>query len=824
MVERVQELIPQRRLIQRYLLALLIAGGLLLLLGGLLTWPAFTTSTHAQEARTTEQAAITVTQTVGETPGICASTAAVAVPSGRTVYYCLKLRNSGDVPLFRHTLATANSSTSFTQTLNPGDEIQLTNNILGEFGATNRNFLVQQVSSAVVNTITVTSINATAGVTATGKAAARVLLGTVGIKVTKTVARNDDCSGSRAIAVTANTTVKYCVTIQNTGSLPLTNHHLTDPRLNIDVRFPFNIPVNASLRITDGALRRYDSTQHLELTITEDVTNSLTVTSSTAEGAITSASNQAVAIIGQSSTALTATLGLEDNCSTTTTLTALNTRTVYHCLRLTNNGTVPLETHTIQWLQGTATTPVVNTTITETVQPGQSLIITRSRLAQLAQANVATSASNNFTINSANRRGFTARAQAQNQLTVNVQSLKVVKWANVVSGSTCVANISLTVVSNQDFYYCIIVTNNGAVPLVRHTIVEGAPLNIDVSFDYALAPSRTMTLTNDFIANTLKLTPFLGPFRVTAPFNGSMTINSSSAANVVVASTPVVLQVAVTTPTPTLSPQPTPLPTFTPSITPTPTPSLTQPPTPTPSPVVVSFLPTPTQPFSINAVATPTPGLAPGALPPTVDPFATPTIDPFAPPTIDPFAQPTSPLVFPPPVDVNATFVAATLEAAATQTMVALLQPLPTDTPGAPLVDSPLATPPLTTTVVLTPTPVILVLTPLSTPPSSTGYLSVMAQVFQVSTATLGWLWFVVGSVIFFATAGMFAGLSWRSQRRRGLYEVNENATLTDEAMQLEADPAPPFAAQPLPTQPPTTRPSMEPPPDDDDYWPPSLR
>ncbi|MCE7988888.1 MAG: hypothetical protein DYG89_47640 [Caldilinea sp. CFX5] len=824
-------------MIKRYTLALLLAGGLLLLLYGVLTWPLAPVPVRAQDAGTPDQAGIEVKQTVGEAVGNCATTTVIAAPANRSIYYCVTLRNSGAVPLLRHTLAIANISTSFPFTLNPGQEIQVTNNVLSGVGATNSTILSRTVSStppSFTNTVTVTSTNAVAGVTASGKASVRVVVGTAAIRVTKTAAINDDCSGTRAIAVPISTTIKYCVIIQNIGTLPLTNHRLVDPLLKIDVGFPTNVPINASLRITDGNLRRIDSNQHLELFITGDLTNTLTVTSTTAEGAAATASNQATAIIGRSSMTATATLGLEDQCSTTTALTSLNGRTVYHCLRLTNNGTIPLEFHTIQWVQSTSTTPVVNTTITETVQPGQTLILTRSRITQFTQANVTAPANtnvttNNFTVTSTNRRGFTARVQAQNQLTVNTQGVTLTKRPSIVSGSNCDPNISLTVGSTQDFYYCLIIQNNGLVPLVRHAIREGPPLNINTTFTYTLNASQRLTLTNDMIASTLKIPPFLGPFRAGASFPSTTTITSWSAANIAVtANAP--LQVVVSTATPSVTPLPTQPPTTTPFPTTTPTPSFTPPPTPTPSPVVISFLPTPTQPFSVNAVATPTPGVAPGALPPTVDPFATPTFDPFA--------QPTSPLAFP-TVDVVATFAAATFEAAATQTMIALLQPPVTDTPSAPLVESPLATPTITTTVALTATPVILVLTPIPTSVPPTGYLDVMAQVFQVSTATLGWLWFAIGSIIFFATAGMFAGLGWRSHRRRGLYEVNESADLTDDAMQLETDLPQSFTTQPLPTQAPTTRPPADRPPanrpptnrpstlssaDDDNYWPPSLR
>ena len=132
MVERVNAFSQRTVIIRRYALTLAIAGGLLLLLCALLTWPGAPDVARAQEARTVDQAAITVKQTVGEAPGICAATTAIAVQTGRTVYYCITLRNSGTVSLTRHILAAGNITTTFLYPLNPGAEINLTNNILTE--------------------------------------------------------------------------------------------------------------------------------------------------------------------------------------------------------------------------------------------------------------------------------------------------------------------------------------------------------------------------------------------------------------------------------------------------------------------------------------------------------------------------------------------------------------------------------------------------------------------------------------------------------------------------------------------------------------------
>lgn len=791
-----------------YRLALCIASTfLLLLLGMLLVEPA-----RAQTPRTTDQAAIELTQTVGTSVGICSSTNAVAVTSG-SVYFCVTLLNSGTVPLSQHRLTLGTKTITFTQALNPGQQIQLTSNILSSFGK-DGNTLVQTVSgtagTVLTSTVIMTSTNAQADVVATGQATARVVIGRAELAVTKTVGLTDACSTTKGIAVDTNATVKYCVTIRNTGTLTLTNHRLVDPQLNVDVSFPLKFPVGATLVITDGALQKYDSSQHLNLVVTNDVTNTATVTSTTVEGASVSASAKAVAAVGKTSSAITYTVGLEDGCATSTQMPFISNRTLYYCLKLTNNGTMPLEAHTVRW-QSSLTTALVNTTITQTVQPGQSLIITHSRISQFAQANVSANATNVFTVTSTNHRGMVITSVARGAVTVGAQTLLVTKYATTDKNG-CVASSPLTITSDQEFYYCVVITNTGQVPLVRHAFVEGSPINISGVFSYTLAPGQKMTLTNQFL-DSVGLSTRLGPFKTSSSYFGTFNVSATSANNIQVYQS-AATQINVSVPTVTSTPVPTAIPTFTPSLTPIQSPSPTFTPTPTPTPVVLSFQATPTQPFSVNAITTPTPGVIPGAVPPAVDQFGQPI-----PPTIDPFAQQISPL---PTVDVASTVFALTVEAAATQTAFALIPPPVVDTPIAPpIVQTPLDTPLPTFTVETTPTPTLvpLILTPLPSPEADLGYLAVISQVFQVSTATLGWLWFVVGSLIFFVTAGMFAGLGLRYRGRQGVYEMDERATTPDEDMRLE-----PSTNQSFSIQSPTASSPKPATPEDDDYWPASLR
>lgn len=796
-----------------YRLALFITSALLcLLLGSLLVTP-----TGAQTPRAADQAAIEVKQTVGTTVGICSSTTAVAVVTNTTVYYCVTLRNSGTVPLSQHTLTVANKTITLTQTLNPGQAIQLTSNVLNSFDQDGT--ILTQTGSGIVgtvltSTVTITSTNAQAAAVTTGQASARVVIGKVELSVTKTVGLTDSCPTTKGIAVDANTTVKYCITIKNTGALTLTNHRLVDPSLKVDVTFPLKFPVGATLVITDGALQKYDSNQRLSLAVTSDLTNTASVTSTTAEGAVVSGNARAVTVIGKTSGTVTYTVGLEDGCATSTMMPFISGRTLYYCLKLTNNGTIPLENHTVRWGQNTSTTPVVNTVITQTVQPGQTLLITRSRISQLAQNNVTTNITNTFTVTSTNHRGMFTVATVRDAVKVGAQTLSVTKYA-MTDRNGCVVNMPLNITSGQEFYYCIVVTNTGLVPLVRHAFVESSPSPFSISgvFTYTLAPGQKMTLTSQFLTSVGLPANLLGPFKATSSYFGTFNVSATSANNIqVYQSAAAQVNVNVATATPTTAP--TAVPTFTPSQTPIPSPSLTPLPTPTASPVVLSFQPTPTQPFSVNSITTPTPGILPGSAPQAFDQFGQPI-----PPTVDPFAQQNSPL---PTVDIASTVFALTVEAAATQTALAFMAPPVTDTPMAPpVIQSPLETPTPAITVIITPTAtaVVLVLTPLPSPEAATGYLAVVSQVFQVSTATLGWLWFVVGSLVFFATAGMFAGLGWHQRGRQGVYEMNERTTSADEGMRLE-----PSTTQSFSIQSPAAPSAQPQAPDDEDYWPASLR
>ncbi|MBX3015876.1 MAG: hypothetical protein KF832_30430 [Caldilineaceae bacterium] len=807
-----------------FLLALALLTGLL---WGLTTHP-LGAPVAAQAERALADASIEVRQTVGTALGICAPTQAIAVLSGTPVYYCVTIRNNGTTTLTRHTLQYANNApATITLTIPPGDVGAITSNLLNA----SPNPLSQAATNVPTHTITVTSTD-TSGELAVGEATAYVEVGTASLQVVTTVGRTTDpapCPTTTALAVPANTPVKYCITVRNTGTLPLIRHHLRVPLFGVDVpSFELDepIPANQSLVITNS-LSALGIAQRLIYTVTDEIANTAIFTAYTAHGVAATGQASAVALIGQTSTTLTDTLSADAaQCGTVTTLDITSGRPVYHCLRLRNTGTLTFTQHTIQWQQSSSSALLVNRTITETLPPGQSLLITTSKVAELGQANVTVGVTHIFTITSQSSTNVTAVARAQSRVNVGTQLLAVNKYATT-ERTGCVHAAPLNIIANQDFYYCLVLVNNGQVPLVRHAFGESSVINTSGAFTYTIAPGQRITLTNYFLTSTLGLPALLGPFRANSSFSGAMTVNAYSNANVPVSQS-VGFQVNVTALTATPTTPPTGIPTFTPTITPTPTPSPTIPPTPTPSPVVVSFQPTPTQPFAINAVTTPTPAFIAGA----------------APVATDAFGQPISPLEMP-TVDIASTVFALTVEAAATQTTMAFMQPVVLETPTFSLTDTPTVLSPLATSPLPTPTPLPIGVTPFATVDAMTGYLAITAQVFQVSTATLGWIWFAIGSVIFFATAGLFAGFSWHARRRRQQLLFEMAGTMEEENV-LVAEPLPPArpeafsprrasapdfyrtqsASTPPPAaQPPTTQPpTSSAPPDDEEYWPPSLR
>lgn len=721
---------------------MLTAAGIALLALGLL----FLILPQASQA----QGTLTVVPTVGTASNLCPTTAAVAVTTNTTVYFCVTLTNRTNAVLTDHRvtmimpqLGNLTRTLTFTTNLPPGQSVAVNQSYLAGIGEADS--LATSASQAFTTTVTVTSTNGSTTVTGSGQA--RVVIGLIGMTVAKTVGTDENqCSATTGVAVSRGTTVYYCVTLRKTGTLTFTRHRLVDAALGIDV----TITDPGAYILDNNPVEITSAIEPLTKTITQNFTNTVTLTSYTPEGVAVSAQAKAHAIVGSARTVVTDTVGTRSGeCATTTSVTVTSGSIVYHCISIKNLGTEPLARHEIS-------APQLGLTqvLTKTIRTGEVLTVTNLTFSQL-QSTVSTAVTNTVTVRSVSRNGVATSDSAAANLNLGTAALTVTKYPQR-DPNTCAKNTALSVLSNESFYYCLVVRNNSQLPLVNHNFTE-SNLQLSSRYSYTLAAGALLTITNQFMADTLRVTPALGPLRVTAGINNQLVYTARTSANIV-ATAVANAAVSIVFPTATRTTAPTPSPTLSPTTTPSPTITPTPIPTETPTNVVLSLPPTPTAVFGLNSLETPTPNVFGAGQDPN---FTSPIDTPFVPPP-----------EFTP--DFMATTFALTAEAAATQNSLAFLptSPLPT------LSETPTLALPAATVAVETPTATTVAAvggaTPAPFPPSppTTGeplvdYLNLLAGMLAVSTTTLGWIWFLMGSIIFFAVAGLFAGLTFRQQERQ---------------------------------------------------------
>jgi len=193
------------------------------------TWTAYVSTTLAATAVASATVgvepfhpSIVATTTVGITPGVCANTRDLIVPSGIRVYYCYTIQNTGAITLPFHGLYDSELGTLFTglaYTLTPGARVstlQMGMEFSTTITATTTNLAIWDAYVDAVHTVVVT-------------ATARVTLGNAAVVVTKTVSIDPlTCGAASLIVVKPGTPVYFCAWIWNTGGITLTNYTVTD--------------------------------------------------------------------------------------------------------------------------------------------------------------------------------------------------------------------------------------------------------------------------------------------------------------------------------------------------------------------------------------------------------------------------------------------------------------------------------------------------------------------------------------------------------------------------------------------------------------------
>ena len=691
-------------------------------------------------------------KTVGTTPGICAppESVAVDVAPGAIVYVCYTLTNTGSVPLEPFDLIDNYDTSNFEPVawekapgfvLQPGESLP----------PTTANGLIR----AVMANANLTSAAGWGIASADGSQREQLLSNSVTIQVvtlgtqatlsasTVAGATAANCAAPALTLTSFQNPAYLCLTLTNASSITLTQNQVTIPGFGIT--FSLNKPlgpagtVSATVRITNA-----DNNAMAPRLSAPTMTSRAIVTSTNGAGTLSvSTTSEPVVVNGPpASVSLLKTLNTDPNtCSATTLLTNVAYgQPLYYCLVLINAASLTYTNHIF-----TEAALNISGSFNEVLPPGGRISITNSFL----QVN----------------KGITP-------------------FLGPITATQSINNTMIYTASEPSLGYRAVASANASISVLTPTPTNtGAP-----------------TATNTPIGiDTLTPTPSFTPIPAT--------------------------------PTPTW--------TWTPLPTPTPSPTVLvfstpggQPPTPYPplpglqAGAQVNPFVSPLDPLASTAtmqaqLAFPTPVLDPFSATATAQAqfaFPTPVLDPFGAtataqaqfafptPVIDPFgatataqAQLATPTpVLDPVAAASATaqieaFVATAMAQAATVTSAIGADQQSATVPAAVVVLP--SAPTLTDTITAGSGPAGTSQRPLAEPTAGPALdtRSFFVRVLESAGSTMALLWFLGGSVLFFITAGVLAGLSFRAkeQARFSLEPGGENAE-----MLAQPQPEPPLPPQ----------------------------
>lgn len=751
----------------------------------------------------------------------------ITVTAGSTVYYCYSVLNTGGVTLTEHSLDDDQFGEiipTFSFTLGPNQRYAVTDAISRVIDApfTNTAVWTAQDGEGIFDPVTseaTTVVTVDEPIDETPSPS---------LAITLTVGLNEaTCADDRNIQVPTGSTVYYCLTLQNTGGVTLTSHNFSAATPLINENLPnWIVPPRTTHVITYRTLEQLQLRPFFQQPgVAQTLNTTLTLRSTAENGETVTAASNAVVRVGRASISIRKTVSTSPTqcAENVTTIPVAPDQPVYYCLKISNTGEITLTHHQFSE-EGSEN---VKGEFNYTLGPGQSMPdLTNGAIGaipglvpiqtpSLGPVTLAVTTVKTLRYTATNDENFRATITATTTINVSQAPLVAVLRALNSVIQQCPEPFLQTYNIGNRIWYCLTIKNNTGVQLTYHRLQmwisppfrqgDRYAYTATAAFTQTLDPNATMVITNAFFTRTLTppLAPIFGPYTVTAPLTntnkltGTILVSSSvgvsgsrlqSYSSIGVFVNPIPPTATSTwTPTPGPTNTPTPTPTNTPFGGP-PTPTLS----PTPTAVSISALPQPTPTpnvFVSSNVNTPPPQ------------FQSPLGQPTPTPTTF-FSELATPTFTPDPVLLSATQTAegaltATAQATLfTATPTATATPLPTNT----------ATPTPTATSTATPTATQRAIeqpTATGTPDTTTLF----AQIVDASFAAAGWIWFITGSLIFFVTAGVVAGLSFRRQERQR-YRLSPSSN------------APPNIQPTAPTPP--LRPER-PAADEDEDWPTSL-
>ncbi|MFN2199846.1 MAG: hypothetical protein ACK2UO_01510 [Caldilineaceae bacterium] len=618
-----------------------------------------------------------------------------------------------------------------------------------------------------------------------------------GLIVTATVGIVPDvCAQSTQIRVAPQTQVYYCYQVTNISGDVIYTHTVVDSRAGVIWdRQSRRLEPGETLTTVDAGLTLDERAEVSSQTHITWTASAITPT------LVSSTSTSASVLVMGAGVSVTKTASVAGaGCPAITHTVVPDGGSVEFCFRVQNTGDIPLNRYVIS-------DPIMGlaASFAYTLSPSESLTITNEGLQELGidgalvRTEVTRSLVNTayFTATSASDALATGALTVTDVASATVDIARAgIRFTTTVGTdeAICSGDTQLTVASpDSDLYFCAKLRNEGNFDVTHHILSQPAR-GLYSEFDYPLAPGQVLSITNSFL-DALGLDRTLGPasvydgvnlalsnnFRYTGTTSlavgvdeetRAFTVTASSSAGAAVAATP------IPSSTPTFTPRSaTARPTNTPAAaTPTWTPASPLA-TPTAFAAQQSPLdtPTPTRSYQISLLETPTPtGQAISPLQLTEAQAAAATQAALA--------------------TVQAEGTLASLYATATAQAQSPLE-TPTPTPGQPTPTPSATEPPAAEAIIIAATATIPLPTqrPVQTPPPppTPDALLFAAHTVDSIVMTVTWIWFLVGTLVFFIIAGVLVGLSFR-QNEQQRFDLLD-AGLVEEYEFLIPPPAPPM-------------------------------
>lgn len=706
------------------------------------------------ETSSVQALGLLITATVGTSATSCATSSTAIVEANTVVYYCYTLHNtglSGEEQFELHNIRTSRgvSRDNLELIVVPG-----ANNIRNTVSAGLVFSEVATVDATSFVTWTARPRDNEPQITANSRAEINVVAPSVSIE--KTVGQDRlNCAATNLLTVPSGTNVGFCITIQNRGDITLTSHTLFDPPLNLNVTFNYTLAPNDRLQIIPNNLTSITRNSGGSLdrsNVTSAFTNTVFFTSSLTTGSSVSASGSAVASVGVGNTTVVFNKFVStrpEDCSGGPNISVHPGTRVYYCAQIRNTGGVTLTQHqlTEQFLS-------IDLRFEYPLAPGETMNVTNDFLARnnlpIVFGPFEISPTFGNVIN--NRMDYVGTSPDGFRAT-----------GAVTSGATYIPTPTRTNTPRPD-------------PTSTFTpIFTSTPSNTPIPLTPTFTPTPTPT----------PVTPSPTPTRSYAISLLETPTPRAQSANFPQGAPPQQDPNLQSTPDPFAQPTPDPFaqPTF---------PSEQQLPAQEPALATATQIAVDATSTAVAAVAT--------ASQLAVESAATAAAEAQIIQPDSPLATPTQEPALLPDGSQSGLPVAPGFETTPSPEL-----PVITTTPGdaplapeesgpvipAPGVDDLTVLPPVITAVIATETPAVVVLvvtnTPdpalalpegqrpinLPTPTDTPDFVMAAARTFDVAVTTFGWLWFLVGSLVFFVTAGIVAGLFFR-QSEVSRYDLAE--------------------------------------------------